>query len=89
MRIKLRAFTILETMITLGILGLLSSLLLASLYSTSRMWRRNAGRDEALRQLTRAKTDLSRDLHNSTSLPGLYATTQVPASLGSGKDGDG
>ncbi len=83
-----RAFTILEMMITLGILGLLSALLLASLLQTSRMWRRNAGRDEALRQIGRARSSLSRDLLNSTSRSGLYATSKVAASLGSGNDGD-
>lgn len=85
---RARAFTVLEVLISMGILGVLGVLLLASLRQTTGLWRRSAGRDEALRQLTLARQALTRDLLNSSRQVGQFASASVPPSLGTGKDGD-
>jgi len=85
---RVRAFTVLEVLISMGIFAVLGVLLLASLRQTTGLWRRSAGRDEALRQLTLAKQSLTRDLLNSSRQVGQFASASVTPSLGAGKDGD-
>ena len=79
MRIKrqLRAFTVAEMLIVLFLFSILSMVLLATLQEVSRIWYRTSARDDAIRQVLKARTRLVRDLANSSQVSGQYATAKV------------
>ena len=70
----------LELMVTLAGFMLLSIVLAATLADVTKLWRRSDARNEAARQLLKAKASLMRDLSNSCAQRNQYATDQVPPS---------
>ena len=83
-----RAFTLLEVTIACALFILLSGVLVVTLNRVTDIWRRSNSRDEAVRQLVKAKTALVRDLANGSGQPGQFANATVPGHLGTGYDGD-
>lgn len=69
-------------------MGLFSFVMFFALRGTSNVWRRVSSRDEAVKQLVRARNFLTRDLMNGSARPNHFATSAVGPSLGAGRDGD-
>lgn len=84
---KRRAFTVVELSLSVALFGLLTLLLVSSLKNVSDIWRKTSAKDEAVRNLLRAKSSLIRDLGNSGGKTGQWATASVPPTL-TGKDSD-
>lgn len=82
-----RAFTVVELSLACALFGLLTLLLASSLKNVSDIWRKTSGKDEAVRNLLRAKSSLLRDLGNSGGKAGQWAIASVPPTL-TGKDSD-
>lgn len=87
MRTDKRAYTIAEMLIVFFLFGILSTVLLAALRQVSSVWYRSSARDDAIRQVLKARTRLMKDLANSSGLPKQFATATVPAHH-TGFDGD-
>jgi type II secretory pathway pseudopilin PulG len=81
-------YTLLELLITCALFMILSAVLVSALMQVTTLYRRSNSRDDAVRQLLKAKTALMRDLANCSQQPGQYTTGTVPPHLGSGSDGD-
>jgi len=82
-----RAFTVIELSLACALFGVMALLLASSLKSVSDIWRKTSAKDEAVRNLLRAKSSLIRDLGNSRGKAGQCATAPVPPTL-TGKDSD-
>lgn len=85
---KRHGFTVIELAIAMGFMGLFSMMMFFALKNTSGVWRRTSSRDNAMRELVRARSFLSRDLMNGSARPNQFANTTVGPSLGAGRDGD-
>lgn len=81
-------FSTLELMVAMSMFGMFSLLMFYALQGTSKVWQRTSARDRVLRELVRARAQLTRDLMNSSAAPGQFATGKVGPSLGAGFDGD-
>lgn len=81
-----RGFTVLEVLIVCLIFSLLGVVLWLTLRNVSDLWRKSDSRDDAVRELVKARTSLTRDLRNSSG--SLAASARVGPNLGSGYDGD-
>lgn len=80
-----KAFTVLEILIVCTIFSMLSALLWFALRNVSDLWRQSDAKDDAVRELIRARTALTRDLRNASS--SHFATARVGPNL-TGFDGD-
>ncbi|MBX3172133.1 MAG: prepilin-type N-terminal cleavage/methylation domain-containing protein [Candidatus Eremiobacteraeota bacterium] len=80
-----RAFTVMEVLIVCTIFSMLSALLWFALRNVSDLWRQSDSKDDAVRELIRARTALTRDLRNASSVH--FATAKVGPNL-TGFDGD-
>lgn len=87
MRAK-KAFTILEVTLACAIFSVLTVVLTLVLRQVSEIWRKTNAKDDAVRQLLRVRSNLLRDLANSSRKAGQFATARVGPNLGSGYDGD-
>jgi hypothetical protein len=85
---KKRAFTVVELTLACALFGLVSLLMLTALKDVSDIWRKTGGKDEAMRNILKAKASLQRDLANSGGKPGQWATASVGPNLAPGKDSD-
>ena len=83
-----RAFSLIELLISLGLFSLMTGLLWTTMQSTAQIWRRSSSRDNAQREILRARAHLTRDLANASRKLNQFATTQTGPSLGAGRDGD-
>lgn len=80
-----RGFTVLEVLIVCVIFTMLSALLWFALRNVSDLWRQSDSKDDAVRELIRARTSLTRDLRNGSATH--FATAKVGPNL-TGFDGD-
>lgn len=83
-----RAFTLVELTLACTIFGLISILMVTAFRDVGDIWRKTGGKDEAMRNILKAKSSLQRDLANSGGKPGQWASANVPAHLPPGKDSD-
>lgn len=88
MRIERRAFTLVEVTISCAIFSVLIVVLALVLRQVSQIWTKTNAKDDAVRQILRVRSNLLRDLANSSAKAGQFAVAQVGPNLGSGFDGD-
>ena len=81
-----RAFSVLEVLIVCLIFSMLGGMLWVALRNVSDLWRKSDSKDDAVRELIKARTSLTRDLRNSSG--SLAATARVGPNSGTGYDGD-
>ena len=82
-----KGFTVLEVLIVCMIFAMLSALLWFALRNVSDLWRQSDSKDDAVRELVRARVNLTRDLRNASG--SQFAVAHVGPNLGTGYDGDG
>lgn len=85
---KSRGFTIIEILITVAIFSIISTISLVAIQHASTVWRKSASKDTAMKNLGKSWTALKKDLENSKLSPTSFEKAVVPASLGTGNDGD-
>ncbi|MBS2034469.1 type II secretion system protein [bacterium] len=88
MRSSQRAFTIVELTLACSIFALVSILMVTAFRDVGDIWRKAGGKDEAMRNILKAKASLQRDLANSGSKANQWAVAAVPPHLPPGKDSD-
>ncbi|MBX3170691.1 MAG: type II secretion system protein [Candidatus Eremiobacteraeota bacterium] len=77
MRSKRRGLTVVEVSLACALFGLITLLLASSLKNVGDIWRKTGGKDEAVRNLLKAKSSLQRDLANSGGKAGQWAIAGV------------
>lgn len=88
MRAKTRAFTVVELTLACTIFSVLCIVLAVSLKQVSDLWRKTNAKDEAVRNILKARSWIVRDLANSSGRTGQWATAPVGPNLGAGRDSD-
>ena len=83
-----RAFTVVELTLACGLFGLLSIVLAMALRQVSELWTKTNAKDEAVRNILKARSALVRDLANSSGQVGQWGVATVGPNLGTGKDSD-
>jgi prepilin-type N-terminal cleavage/methylation domain-containing protein len=86
-----RAFTLIETLVSVALGGMILVITGATLLNVTRIFRNTSGRDTALRDLAKARQALQKDLPQAAFAHGGNPHLQIvptPASLGGGADGD-
>ena len=71
-------FTLIEALCSMGLFSFLALVLFYSLKNATQVWQRSSSRDNALRQLTRARFTLTRDLANASQQAQQYDTDILP-----------
>jgi len=83
-----KAFTVVELTLACAIFSLMAVVLALALRQVSALWQKSNAKDEAVRNLLKARSSLQRDLANSSGRAGRWAVAPVPAHLGTGRDSD-
>lgn len=88
MRNSRRGLSVVEVSLACALFGLITLLLGSSLKNVGDIWRKTGGKDEAVRNLLKAKSSLQRDLANSGGKAAQWAIATVGPNLGTGRDSD-